>query len=158
MQVILNWIVFFLVYFFLQFFLYRFFKLNINKPSYILLIICISIIVGFYFHSIEMLMNLIIINLMIISFYIIMLGIINKGNSLVIIDLISNKKLNQKKKLKSFFLKGPSAKSIERRLKINIESNFIKLHKKNFFINEKAKKIIFIYQAIKKIYRLKSDA
>ena len=64
MQVILNSIVFFLIYFSLQIFLYRFFKINLNRLIIVLFIISISVVVGFYSYSIELLMNLININLM----------------------------------------------------------------------------------------------
>ena len=63
MQAILNSFIFFLIYFSLQIFLYRFLKINLNKLSTILFIAGISIIIGFYSHSTEMLMNLININL-----------------------------------------------------------------------------------------------
>jgi len=158
MQVILNSIIFFLAYFALQIFLYRFFKINPNKLSIILLIIGISIVVGFYSYSIEMLMNLISMNLMIICFHIIMLGIVNYSPSLLIIDLIANKKINKKKKLKRFFLKGKASEAIEKRIKINISSNFIKLNRGKFIMKKNGKKIIVFLNLFKKIYRLKSDA
>ena len=158
MQVILNWIIFFLIYFFIQVFLYRFLKININKLSVVFFIIGISVAVAFYSHSIEMLMNLIIINLMVICFYIIMLGILNKGPSLVIIDLMVNKKISKKKELKNIFLRGPAGKAVEKRLKINISSNFIKVDKGGFIVKKNTEKIIFFYNLIKKIYGLKSDA
>ena len=158
MQVILNSIIFFLAYFALQIFLYRFIKINPNKLSIILLIIGISIVVGFYLYSIEVLMNLISMNLMIICFHIIMLGIVNHSPSLLIIDLIANKNINKKKELKNFFLKGKVNKAIEKRLKINISSNFIKLDRGKFFMKKNAKKIIIFLNLFKKIYGLKSDA
>ena len=126
MQAILNSFIFFLIYFSLQIFLYRFLKINLNKLSTILFIAGISIIIGFYSHSTEMLMNLININLMIICFYLIMLGIVNRSPALVIIDLIANKKIKEKTKLKFFFLKSKAGRAVEKRLKINISSNFIK--------------------------------
>ena len=49
-------------------------------------------------------------------------GIINHGPALEIIDLIANKKINKKKKLKKFFLTGKVSKAIEKRLKINVSS------------------------------------
>ena len=158
MQVILNSIIFFLAYFALQIFLYRFFKINPNKFSIILFIIGISIVVGFYSYSIEMLMNLISMNLMIICFHIIMLGIVNHSSSLLIIDLIANKKINKKRELKRLFLKGKASKAIEKRLEINIASNFIKFDRGKFLMKKNAKKIIIFFNLFKKIYGLKSDA
>ena len=158
MQVILNWIIFFLIYFFIQVFLYRFLKININKLSIVLFIFGISVAVAFYSHSIEMLMNLIIINLMVICFYIIMLGILNKGPSLTIIDLIANKKISKKKELKNIFLKGPAGKAVEKRLKINVSSNLLKLDKGRFFVKKNAEKMLIFLNLIKKVYRLKLDA
>ena len=56
-----------------------------------------------------------------------MLGLLNRGPSLVIIDLLENKKINKKNKLKSYFLKSEEAKAVEKRLKLNILTNYIKL-------------------------------
>ena len=85
-------------------------------------------------------------------------GIINHGPALEIIDLIANKKINKKKKLKKFFLTGKVSKAVEKRLKINISSNLIKLDKGGLIIKKNAEKIIIFFDFIKKVYRLKSDA
>ena len=66
-----------------------------------------------------------------------MLGIVNHSSSLLIIDLIANKKINEKKKLKRFFLKGKASEAIEKRLKINISSNFIKFDRGKFIMKKK---------------------
>ena len=87
-----------------------------------------------------------------------MLGIVNHSPSLLIIDLIANKKINKKKKLKSFFLKGKASEAIEKRIKINISSNFIKFDRGKFFMKKNAKRIIIFLNLFKKIYGLKSDA
>ena len=158
MQVILNFIAFFLIYFFIQIILYRYFKININKLFIVLFIIGISIIVGFYSYSIELLMNLININLMIICFWLFMPGVINHGPALEIIHLIANKKINNKKKLRKFFLKSKVSRAVEKRLNINISSNLIKFDKEGLFITKNTKKMLIFFDLIKKIYRLKSDA
>ena len=158
MQVILNFIVFFLIYFSLQIFLYRFFKINLNKLFIVLSIIGISAVVGFYSYSIELLMNLININLIIICFWLLMPGIINHGPATEIIHLIANKKINNKKKLKKYFLKSRVGKAVEKRLEINISSNLIKFYKGGFIITKNAKKILIFLNLIKRVYRLKSDA
>ena len=158
MQVILNFIVFFLIYFFIQIILYRYLKININKLFIVLFIIGISIIVGFYSYSIELLMNLININLMVICFWLFMPGIINHGPALEIIHLIANKKINNKKKLRKFFLKSKVSRAVEKRLNINISSNLIKFDKEGIFITKSTKKMLIFFDLIKKIYRLKSDA
>ena len=158
MQVILNFIAFFLIYFFIQIILYRYFKININKLFIVLFIIGISIIVGFYSYSIELLMNLININLMVICFWLFMPGVINHGPALEIIHLIANKKINNQKKLRKFFLKSKVSRAVEKRLNINISSNLIKFDKEGLFITKNTKKILIFFDLIKKIYRLKSDA
>ena len=158
MQVILNFIAFFLIYFFIQIILYRYFKININKLFIVLFIIGISIIVGFYSYSIELLMNLININLMVICFWLFMPGIINHGPALEIIHLIANKKINNKKKLRKFFLKSKVSRAVEKRLNINISSNLIKFDKEGLFITKNTKKMLIFFDLIKKVYRLKSDA
>ena len=158
MQVILNFIVFFLIYFFLQIFLYRFFKINLNKLFIVLFIIGISIVVGFYSYSTELLMNLINVNLMVICFWFLMPGIIDHGPGTEIIHLIENKKINNKKKLKRYFLNGRVGKAVERRLETNISSNLIKSYKGGFVITKNAKKTLIFSNLIKRIYRLKSDA
>jgi len=158
MQVILNYLAFFLIFFLLQIFLFRFLRININKPSIILLFVIISLIVGFYSFSIELLLNLIIINLTIICFYTLVPGIINYGPGLEIIDLIVNKKINKKDILKKKFLKGKVSKSVEKRLKINISSNLIKLDKGKFSIKKNTRNMLIIFNIMKKIYRIKSDA
>ena len=53
---------------------------------------------------------------------------------------------------------GPTAQAIERRLKYNISSNFIKHNKGRFVVKKNTEKIIFFFNLIKKFYRLKSDA
>ena len=158
MEVILNWFIFFLIYFLIQVFLYRFFRINFNRHSIILFTIFLSVIIGFYLDSIEILMNLISVNLMIVCFHIIMPGIINDGPALTIIDLIINKKINKKKKLKKFFLKSKVGKAIEKRLKLNVSSNFMKVEKDGFVITKNAERIVILFNLIKKIFRLKSDA
>ena len=158
MQAVLNFIVFFLIYFFIQIILYRYFKININKLFIVLFIIGISIIVGFYSYSIELLMNLININLMVICFWLFMPGVINHGPALEIIHLIANKKINNQKKLRKFFLKSKVSRAVEKRLNINISSNLIKFDKEGLFITKNTKKMLIFFDLIKKIYRLKSDA
>ena len=87
-----------------------------------------------------------------------MLGIVNHSSSLLIIDLIANKKINKKRELKRLFLKGKASKAIEKRLEINIASNFIKFDRGKFLMKKNAKKIIIFFNLFKKIYGLKSDA
>ena len=158
MQVLLNYIAFFIIFFSLQIFLFRFLRININKPSIILFFIIISTIIGFYSFSIELLLNLIIINLTIICFYTLVPGIINYGPGLEIIDLIVNKKINKEYNLKKYFLKSKVSKSVETRLKINISSNLVKLNKGKFVITKSTKNMLIIFNIIKKFYRIKSDA
>jgi len=158
MQVMLNSFIFFLTYFSLQVLLYRFFKINLNKLVIVLFIIGISVVVGFFSYSIELLMNLININLMIVCFYILMPGIINHGPALEIIDLITNKKINEKKKLKKSFLKGKVGKAVEKRLELNIRSNFVKLNRGKFFVKRHTEIMLILLNLIRKKFRLKSDA
>jgi len=158
MQVIFNYILLFLIYFSLQIFLYKFFKININKLPIVLSIIGASIIFGFYFYSLEILMILININLMILCFALFMPGIINHGPGLEIVDLINNKKINKKNKLKKLFKKGKAGHAVEKRLKINISSNLIKINKGGLVVNKNTKRMLIFFNFIKKLYRLKSDA
>ena len=158
MQVILNYFVFFLIYFSLQIFLYRFIKININKLPIILFIIATSVVVGFYSYSMELIINLININLMIICFLILITGNRNPGPALAIIDLIVNKKINGKKKLKRSFLKSKAGKAVEKRLELNISSNFIRLDRGKFFVKKHTAIMLIFLNLIKKFYRLKSDA
>ena len=158
MQVILSYLAFFLIFFSLQVFFFRFLKININKPSIILPFIIASAAIGFYFFSIELLLNLIIINLTIICFYTLVPGIINYGPGLEIIDLIANKKINKKNDLKKQFLKSKVSKSIEKRLKINISSSLVKSNKGKFILTKNVKIMLNIFNIIKKFYRIKSDA
>jgi len=158
MQVILNFAVIFLIYFFLQIFLYRFFKINLNKLFVVLLVVAISIVIGFYSPSTDFLMNLININLVVICFWFLMPGIINHGPATEIIHLISDKKINNKKKLKKSFLKSRVGKAVEKRLKINISSNLIKFYKGGFTTTKNAEKMLIFLDLIKRFYRLKSDA
>ena len=85
-------------------------------------------------------------------------GIINNGPGLEIIDLIANKKINDKKKLKKLFLKSKVSKAVEKRLNINISSNLIKSDRDGFTIRRNTGKMIIFFNLIKKVYRLKSDA
>jgi hypothetical protein len=82
-------------------------------------------------------------------------GIINDGPTLTIINLIENKKINKKKKLKKLFLKSKAGKAIEKRVKLNISSNFLKLKKGGLTVNKNAERLIIFFNLIKKIYRLK---
>jgi len=86
-----------------------------------------------------------------------MTGVTNHSPSLVIIDLIVNKKINKKKKMKSFFLKFSAINAVEKRLKINISSNFLMIKKNKIFIKKNFEKIIIFFNLVKKFYRLKSD-
>ena len=56
------------------------------------------------------------------------------------------------------FLKGKVSKAVEKRLKINVSSNLLKLDKGRFFVKKNAEKILIFLNLIKKVYRLKSDA
>ena len=85
-------------------------------------------------------------------------GIINHGPALEIIDLIANKKVNNKKKLKKLFLKSKVSKAVEKRLNINISSNLIKSNRGGFTIKRNAERMIIFFNLIRKVYRLKSDA
>ena len=85
-------------------------------------------------------------------------GIINHGPALEIIHLIANKKINNQKKLRKFFLKSKVSRAVEKRLNINISSNLIKFDKEGLFITKNTKKMLIFFDLIKKIYRLKSDA
>jgi len=158
MQVILNFVVVFLIYFFSQIFLYRFLKVNMNKLFVVLLIVVISIVIGFYSSSTDFLMNLININLVVICFWFLMPGIINYGPGTEIIHLISKKKINNKKKLKKSFLKSRVGKAVEKRLEINISSNLIRFYKNGFILTKNAEKMLIFLDLIKKFYKLKSDA
>lgn len=158
MQVILNYLAFFLIFFSLQIILFRFLRININKPTVILFFIIISVVIGFYSFTLELILSLIIINLTIICFYTLVPGIINYGPGLEIIELIVNKKINKKNILKKHFLKGKVSKSVEQRLKINISSNLIKFNKGKFTLNKNTKVMLVIFNLIKKFYKLKSDA
>ena len=71
-------------------------------------------------------------------------AIINHGPALEIIHLIANKKINNKKKLRKFFLKSKVSRAVEKRLNINISSNLIKFDKEGLFITKNTKKIDFI--------------
>ena len=158
MQVILNYLAFFLIFFSLQIILFRFLRININKPTVILFFIIISVVIGFYSFTLELILSLIIVNLTIICFYTLVPGIINYGPGLEIIELIANKKINKKNILKKHFLKGKVSKSVEQRLKINISSNLIKFNKGKFILNKNTKVMLVIFNLIKKFYKLKSDA
>ena len=67
-------------------------------------------------------------------------------------------KINKKEKLKKFFLKSKVGKAIEKRLKLNISSNFMTVKKNRFVINKSAQRIVIFFHLIRKIFRLKSDA
>ena len=85
-------------------------------------------------------------------------GVINHGPALEIIHLIANKKINNKKKLRKFFLKSKVSRAVEKRLNINISSNLITFDKEGLFIKKNTNKMLIFFDLIKKIYRLKSDA
>lgn len=158
MQVILCYLAFFLIFFSIQIFFLRYLKINLNKPSIILLFVFGSIVLGLYTFSFEILLSLIIINLTIICFYTFVPGIINYGPGLEIIDLIFYKKINKKNILKKNFLKGKVNKSVEKRLKINVSSGLVKLNKGKYKLTKHAQIMIIFFEKIKKFYRVKSDA
>ena len=85
-------------------------------------------------------------------------GIINHGPALEIIDLIANKKINKKKKLKKSFLKGKVSKAAEKRLELNIRSNFVRLNSGKFFVKRHTEIMLIFLNLIRKKFRLKSDA
>ena len=85
-------------------------------------------------------------------------AIINHGPALEIIHLIANKKINNKKKLKKYFLMSRAGKAVEKRLEINISSNLIKFYKGGFIITKNTEKMLIFLNLIKRVYRLKTDA
>ena len=85
-------------------------------------------------------------------------AIINHGPALEIIHLIANKKINNKKKLKKYFLKSRAGKAVEKRLEINISSNLIKFYKGGFIITKNTEKMLIFLNLIKRVFRLKTDA
>ena len=158
MQIIVNFSVFILIFFLVQILFLRIFKININKLSIIFLFIIFSLFIGIKYFEYNLILNLIVVNLTVLCFYTFVPGILNYGPGLEIIDLIENKKINNKKNLKKFFLKGNISKSVEKRLAINLSSGFIKLKNKNYYLSNHAKIMLNFFNLIRKFFKIKPDA
>jgi len=59
--------------------------------------------------------------------------------------------------MKNLFLKYKTKKAVEKRLKINISSNFLIVKKGKIYVKKNFQHIIIFFNFIKKFYRLKSD-
>ena len=83
-------------------------------------------------------------------------GIINNGPALVIIDILIKNKICSKQKLKYLFNKNVASTVIKNRLKINIETNIVRKKKNQLFLSNKGKIIIYFFNIINKIFKLKT--
>lgn len=158
MQIIVNFSAFILIFFLVQIFFLKILEININKLSFIFLFIIFSLFIGIKHFEYDLTLNLIVFNLTILCFYTLVPGILNYGPGLEIIDLIENKKINNKKTLKKFFLKSNISKSVEKRLAINISSGFIKLKNKNYYLSNHTKIMLKFFNLIRKLFKIKPDA
>lgn len=158
MHIMLYYSIFFIIFLFIQFFFLKILKINLNKPSIILLLIFFSVLIGFNYFSYELLVILICVNITFITFAVFVPGIMNYGPGLEIIDLIIYKKIHHKTLLKKKFLKSRINNAVEKRLKINLSSGFIRLNKKKLILTKSSKIMLYIFEIIKKFYKIKSDA
>ncbi len=146
-----------LVYFLFQLFFLRFFNININKVSTILLIFLISLFIALKTGSYETTLNLIALNLFIVCFYIFIPGILSTGPALLILDLLEKKRVYKKNKLKVLFNKNMKSLGIKKRLEINVKSKLVKKQNNKLRLTQKGRTLIYIFNIILKIFKLRSD-
>jgi hypothetical protein len=156
MEQIINFIIYCFIFLFIHLTFYRLLSININKISTIILIFLISLLISVKTNSSEIILNLISFNLFVICFYILMPGIINNGPALVIIDILIKNKICSKQKLKYLFNQNVASTVIKNRLKINIETNIVRKKKNQLFLSNKGKIIIYFFNTITKIFKLKT--
>ena len=156
MEQIINTTIYCFTFFLIHLTFYRLLSININKISTIILIFLISLLISVKTNSSETVLNLISFNLFVICFYILMPGIINNGPALVIIDILIKNKICSKQKLKFLFNKNIASTVIKNRLKINIETNIVRKKKNQLFLSNKGKIIIYFFNTITKIFKLKT--
>ncbi len=156
MEQIINTTIYCFTFFLIHLTFYRLLSININKISTIILIFLISLLISVKTNSSETVLNLISFNLFVICFYILMPGIINNGPALVIIDILIKNKICSKQKLKFLFNKNVASTVIKNRLKINIETKIVSRKKNRLFLSNKGKVIIYFFNTITKIFKLKT--
>mgnify|MGYP001233246690 CR=1 FL=1 len=156
MEQIINTTIYCFTFFLIHLTFYRLLSININKISTIILIFLISLLISVKTNSSEIILNLISFNLFVICFYILMPGIINNGPALVIIDILIKNKICSKQKLKFLFNKNIASTVIKNRLKINIETKIVSRKKNRLFLSNKGKVIIYFFNTITKIFKLKT--
>tara|TARA_B110000881_G_C18347630_1_gene399798 strand:- start:122 stop:598 length:477 start_codon:yes stop_codon:yes gene_type:complete len=156
MEQIINLTTYCFTFFLIHLTFYRLLGININKVFIIILIFLISLLISVKTNSNEIILNLISFNLFVICFYILIPGIINNGPALVIIDLLIKNKICSKQKLKFLFNKNVASTIIKNRLKINIETNIVSKKKNRLFLSNKGKIIIYFFNTITKIFKLKT--
>jgi hypothetical protein len=156
MEQIINLTTYCFTFFLIHLTFYRLLGININKVFIIILIFLISLLISVKTNSNEIILNLISFNFFVICFYILIPGIINNGPALVIIDLLIKKKICSKQKLKFLFNKNVASTVIKNRLKINIETNIVSKKKNRLFLSNKGKIIIYFFNTITKIFKLKT--
>jgi len=156
MEQIINTTIYCFTFFLIHLTFYRLLSININKISTIILIFLISLLISVKTNSSETVLNLISFNLFVICFYILMPGIINNGPALVIIDILIKNKICSKQKLKFLFNKNVASTVIKNRLKINIETKIVSIKKNRLFLSNKGKVIIYFFNTITKIFKLKT--
>ena len=156
MEQIINTTIYCFTFFLIHLTFYRLLFININKISTIILIFLISLLISVKTNSSETVLNLISFNLFVICFYILMPGIINNGPALVIIDILIKNKICSKQKLKFLFNKNVASTVIKNRLKINIETKIVSRKKNRLFLSNKGKVIIYFFNTITKIFKLKT--
>lgn len=156
MEQIINTTIYCFTFFLIHLTFYRLLSININKIFTIILIFLISLLISVKTNSSETVLNLISFNLFVICFYILMPGIINNGPALVIIDILIKNKICSKQKLKFLFNKNVASTVIKNRLKINIETKIVSRKKNRLFLSNKGKVIIYFFNTITKIFKLKT--
>ena len=156
MEQIINTTIYCFTFFLIHLTFYRLLSININKISTIILIFLISLLISVKTNSSETVLNLISFNLFVICFYILMPGIINNGPALVIIDILIKNKICSKQKLKFLFNKNVASTVIKNRLKINIETKILSRKKNRLFLSNNGKVIIYFFNTITKIFKLKT--
>jgi len=156
MEQIINTTIYCFTFFLIHLTFYRLLSININKIFTIILIFLISLLISVKTNSSETVLNLISFNLFVICFYILMPGIINNGPALVIIDILIKNKICSKQKLKFLFNKNVASTVIKNRLKINIETKIVSIKKNRLFLSNKGKVIIYFFNTITKIFKLKT--
>mgnify|MGYP007063773593 CR=1 FL=1 len=145
---------FLILFSFLQLFILRYSSIKINTIKILISVIFLIFILNIYFLNINLLFLSIFIVYIYFCFFITVPGILYLGPSIYLIKLIRENKNTNKTNIKKKFL---HQSFVKKRLKENLTNNFILKKNNKLILSNVGICILFFFDKILKIFKLKSD-